>query len=212
MKEIFMLSLSTRTLTVHFQSMCPRAGNTLVIMLFTALSLMSTVTQGADSIADRILPLRDRAALQDDIIADRLDTLIPILMRREGIGAWVLIAREYNEDPIVKTMLPATWLNARRRTILLFYRDKKNNTIEKLAVARYNVGKQIISAWDKEKTPDQWEKLITLIKERNPKKIGLNFSKDHNIADGLDKTDYDEFMAYLPKNMHAKVVSAEQLA
>src|SRR5210317_1491250 len=149
MKEIFMLSLSTRTLTVHFQSMCPRAGNTLVIMLFTALSLMSTVTQGADSIADRILPLRDRAALQDDIIADRLDTLIPILMRREGIGAWVLIAREYNEDPIVKTMLPATWLNARRRTVLLFI-DRGERGVERLAVARYAVGSLFPGAWDPE--------------------------------------------------------------
>ena len=138
--------------------------------------------------------------------------LLPILMDQADIDMWIVISREYNEDPVIKTMLPATWLNARRRTILLFYRDKENNTIEKLAVARYNVGKQIVSAWDKEKTPDQWERLITLIAERNPKKIGLNFSKDHNIADGLDKTDYDEFMSYLPAKMHHKVVSAEDLA
>jgi Xaa-Pro aminopeptidase len=109
-------------------------------------------------------------------------------------------------------MLPATWLNARRRTILLFYRDKSKNTIEKLAVARYNVGKNIESAWEKEKQPDQWKRLMELISERNPKKIGLNFSKDHNIADGLDKTDYDEFMSYLPQKYKSKVVSAEQLA
>ncbi|MGB5355868.1 MAG: M24 family metallopeptidase, partial [Eudoraea sp.] len=64
----------------------------------------------------------------------------------------------------------------------------------------------------KEKEPDQWKRLIEIIEERSPKKIGLNFSKDHNIADGLDKTDYDEFMSYLPKKYHSKVVSAEQLA
>ena len=162
--------------------------------------------------AQAILSVREQSTVIDEILEERFDQLLPKLMDQAEIDMWVVISREYNEDPVIKTMLPATWLNARRRTILLFYRDKKNNTIEKLAVARYNVGKQIISAWDKEKTPDQWEKLITLIKERNPKKIGLNFSKDHNIADGLDKTDYDEFMAYLPKNMHAKVVSAEQLA
>ena len=64
-------------------------------------------------------------------------------------------------------------------------------TIEKLAVTRYNVAENIVSAWDKEKEPDQWNRLIQLIEERNPSKIGLNFSKDHNIADGLVKTDYD---------------------
>ena len=47
-------------------------------------------------------------------------TVVPMLMRREGIDMWILIAREYNEDPVVETMLPATWLSARRRTVLIF--------------------------------------------------------------------------------------------
>ena len=99
-----------------------------------------------------------------------------------------------------------------RRTILLFYRDKAKNTIEKLAVARYNVGKNIESAWDKEKEPDQWKRLIELIEKRDPVKIGLNYSADHNIADGLDKTDYDEIMRYLPSKYQKRVGTAEQLA
>jgi Xaa-Pro aminopeptidase len=125
---------------------------------------------------------------------------------------WVLISREYNEDPVLRKMLPATWLNARRRTILVFYRNKAKDTLEKLAVARYNVGKSITSAWDKEKEPDQWKRLTEIITERNPDVIGLNYSKDHNIADGLDKTDYDEFMQYLPETYKTKVTSAEKLA
>lgn len=162
--------------------------------------------------AQQILPEQDRARVVDEILADRFNTLLPELMDASGIDMWVVISREYNEDPVLRTMLPSTWLNARRRTILLFYRNKTKNTIEKLAVARYNVGDNIISVWDKEKEPNQWKRLMQLIEERNPKTIGLNFSKDHNIADGLDKTDYDEFMANLPKKMHSKVVSAEQLA
>ena len=162
--------------------------------------------------AQQILSEQKRAEVLDLILNERFTNLLPELMDASGIDMWLVISREYNEDPVIKTMLPATWLNARRRTILLFYRDKAKNTIEKLAVARYNVGKNIISAWDKEKQPDQWKRLIELIEERKPTKIGLNFSKDHNIADGLVKTDYEEFMTYLPKNMHSKVVSAEQLA
>ena len=162
--------------------------------------------------SQQILPESQRAAVVDEILADRFDNLLPGLMDKTGIDMWLLISREYNEDPVLKTMLPATWLNARRRTILLFYRNKANNTIDKLAVARYNVGQNITSAWDKEAEPNQWKRLIQLIEERNPNKIGLNFSKDHNIADGLDKTDYDEFMANLPKKYHKNVVSAEQLA
>lgn len=162
--------------------------------------------------SQQILPENKRARVVDEILEDRFNNLLPQLMDKTDIDMWVLISREYNEDPVLRTMLPAKWLNARRRTILVFYRDKKNNTIDKLAVARYNVGKSIKSAWDKEKEPNQWKRLMQLIEERNPKKIGLNFSKDHNIADGLDKTDYDEFIQNLPKKHKSKVVSAEQLA
>src|SRR5271156_2679645 len=64
-----------------------------------------------------ILPLRDRAKVINDILADRLETIIPSLMRKEGIDMWVLVAREYFEDPVVATMLNAESLHARRRTI-----------------------------------------------------------------------------------------------
>ncbi len=163
-------------------------------------------------LSQQILPEAERAKVVDEILEERFNHLLPELMDKTDIDMWIVISREYNEDPVIRTMLPATWLNARRRTILLFYRNKATNTLDKLAVARYNVGESISSAWDKEKEPDQWKRLMQLISERNPKKIGLNFSRDHNIADGLDKTDYDEFMANLPKKYHSKVVSAEQLA
>jgi Xaa-Pro aminopeptidase len=174
----------------------------LAITFLIALSVSS----------QQILPENERARVLDEILSDRFNNLLPNLMDETGIDMWIVISREYNEDPVLRTMLPGTWLNARRRTILLFYRNKSKNTIEKLAVARYNVGDNILSAWDKEKQSDQWKRLMQLIDERNPSKIGLNFSKDHNIADGLDKTDYDEFLGNLPKKFQNKVVSAEQLA
>ena len=69
----------------------------------------------------QVLPLRQQATVIDEVLSDRLNNLLPSLMEKNGIDMWVLITREYNEDPIVKTMLPATWLSARRRTILVFY-------------------------------------------------------------------------------------------
>ena len=94
----------------------------------------------------------------------------------------------------------------------MFYRDAASGRMDKLAVARYNIGESIQSAWDKEKEPDQWKRLMDLIRERDPKRIGLNFSADHNIADGLDKTDYRLFMEYLPRKYKNRVTSAEELA
>ena len=162
--------------------------------------------------AQQILPQRQRAEVIDAILKDRFENLLPKLMDDSGFDMWIIISREYNEDPVLKTMLPATWLNARRRTILVFYRNKANNTLEKLAVARYNFGENIISAWDKEKQPDQWKRLMEIIEERQPKSIGLNYSEHFNICDGIVKTDYETFMENLPSDYKPRVKSAEKLA
>lgn len=160
----------------------------------------------------QVLPERDRAEMRDAILKDRFENVLPKIMDDTNIDMWLVIAREYNEDPVMRTMLPGTWLNARRRTILVFYRDKQANTIERLAVARYDVGENITSSWDKEKQPDQWARLLELIEERNPKKIGINVSKHFGIVDGLVKTDYDELMEVLPPKYEERIVSAEKLA
>jgi Xaa-Pro aminopeptidase len=158
-----------------------------------------------------ILEEQGRASLKDQILEDRFTNLLPELMDKADLDMWLLISREYNEDPVLKTMLPATWLNARRRTIIVFYRNKKNNTLERLAVARYDIGKNIKSAWNKEEEPNQWKALEKIISERNPNKIGLNYSTHFALADGLVKTDFDELGKAMPETITSKFVSAEKL-
>lgn len=172
------------------------------------LVFLFTVTLNSQNILDE----KERAKVVNEVLKDRFENVLPKLMDRTGIDMWILISREYNEDPVLKTMLPAEWLNARRRTIILFYRDKAKNTLDKLAVARYNFGENIISAWDKEVEPNQWKRLNQLIEERNPKTIGINYSKYFNIADGIDKTDYEEFVANISKENRDKIISAQKLA
>ena len=174
--------------------------------IITIIFLISYSTFG------QILNEKERANKINEILKYRFENILPELMDKTDIDMWILISREYNEDPVLKTMLPAEWLNARRRTILVFYRNKDKNILDKLAVARYNFGENIISAWDKKKQPEQWKRLNEIIDERNPKRIGLNFSKYFNIADGLDKTDYEEFMINISELNKKKIVSAQKLA
>ncbi|MEM1327933.1 MAG: M24 family metallopeptidase [Bacteroidota bacterium] len=159
-----------------------------------------------------ILSMQERADLRDQLLEERIANVLPQLMRRAGIDMWVLISREYNEDPVLKTLLPATWLSARRRTILVFYDRGAAEGVEALAIARYNVGSVFQKAWDKKKEPDQWKRLMEVIEERQPKSIGINRSEHFGLADGIVATDYDAFMAYLPENYKSKVKSAENLA
>lgn len=157
-----------------------------------------------------ILPLRERAQQIELIQKDRIQNLLPELMQEQNIDLWVLITREYNEDPVVKTLLPPTWLNARRRTILVF--SKTENGMDPVAITRYNFGNNIRSIWNKEEQPNQWQALADYIVSQNPKRIGINISEHYGIADGLAKTDYDGMMNSLPQKFQSRVVSAEKLA
>lgn len=178
--------------------------------------LLFILYDGAQLFAQQYLPeilsLQEQARVVDEIFEERFNTVLPQIMRREGIDMWLIISREYNEDPVIKTMLPATWLAARRTTILVIFDRGGTEGMEGLAVARYNVGSIFKRAWNPEEEPDQWKRLIQIIEERNPKRIGLNYAPHFGHADGLSKTDYDRFMNYLPKEHQAKVSSAQNLA
>lgn len=152
--------------------------------------------------------LRARAAAHDRLLADRLDILVPTLMERAGLDAWILVAREYAEDPVLATMLPATWLDtARRRTILLFVRDTEG--VRRMAVARYAVGEAFPAAWDPEQEPDQWRRLAGLLTEADPARIGIDSSSAFPLADGLSASERDALVAALPPGFAARLVSAE---
>ena len=162
--------------------------------------------------AQAVLPLKERAKVMESIQEERFTTLLPQLMKAHQIDAWVLITREYNEDPVVKTMLPPTWLNARRRTILVFTRNPKTGEVKRAAITRYPFGRLIPSAWKKEEQPDQMKALADYLRQNNPRSIGINTSAHYGIADGLAKTDYDLLMEALPKQLKSRVVSAAPLA
>ncbi|MEO5594040.1 MAG: M24 family metallopeptidase [Chitinophagaceae bacterium] len=175
------------------------------ILLIAVLSI-TLVSQA------QVLPVREQANVVNELLAERLNNLLPALMEKTGIDMWVIISREYNEDPVMKTMLPAEWLYARRRTILVFYNNPGKKIYEKLAIARYNVGTEVKASWDMQKFPNQWDALIEIITSHKPVKIALNTSTDFAHADGLDHTEYNELIQKLPATYKSKVVSAEQLA
>ena len=159
-----------------------------------------------------ILPMRDRADLIDRWLEIRVETVLPQLMRRADIDLWVIISREYNEDPVIKTFLPATWQSARRRTILMIHDPGADAELETLAIARYDVGRTFEKAWDKELHGDQWRRLADLIEERDPRRIGINVSDTFALADGLSFTEHRLLSEALPQRLRDRMTSAEELA
>lgn len=188
---------------------------TKLLLLLTALSsTLAALSLAPPALADSpyILPMRERARVVDELLNDKILHTLPALMRRSEIDMWLIITREYNEDPIIETLLPATWLAARRRTILVVHDPGGDQPLETLAVARYAVGERFKKAWDKEQQPDQWARLAELVAERDPQRIGINQSADWGLADGITATELALLRQHLPSAYRDRIVSAEALA
>ncbi len=184
-----------------------------MIGFFLILSAPKTIllAQSLTRQEPQILPMRERARVIDRWLEYRLDVLIPELMKRENIDMWVLVAREYNEDPVLLTMLPATWQSSRRTTILVFSRNPVTEEVDRLAVARYNIG-FFETQWDPQVQPDQWKRFAEIVQERNPSTIAVNTSDAFAQADGISYTDYSALKASLPAVYQERIVSGERLA
>ncbi|MEQ8713589.1 MAG: M24 family metallopeptidase [Cyclobacteriaceae bacterium] len=181
---------------------------TLTVMIVT----LALSAKAQNSYVPKILPMEDRARVINSWLAERAETVLPDLMRRTGIDMWLVIGSEYNEDPVIKTMLPATWLSARRTTMLVIYDPGEGKKLETYAIARYNVGTIFQKAWNPSQQPDQWQALSRLIQEKNPKKIGINKSPTFALADGLSASHYEKLTEALPKNFQSRLTNAEMLA
>ena len=148
------------------------------------------------------MDLRAEAQRHDGLVRRRLDELVPKLLNETQIDCWVLISREYAEDPVLATMLPAEWMSARRRTILVLTAN------ERVAVSRYPVGDLFASAWNPETEPNQWKHLVQMLEDINPERIGIGMNHDQAHSDGLTATEYALLMEALPKHLGSRVVSA----
>jgi Xaa-Pro aminopeptidase len=160
------------------------------------------------------LPLREQAAVRDRWLTQRLLDVLPGLMDRAGIDLWLVIGREYNEDPVLPTLLPATWLSARRRTILALHRS--DDGVTAAAVSRYPVG-QFLPAWSPEEVPDlpaeqsQWAEVRRIVEQAAPRRIGIDVSESFALADGLSHTEHRLLTEALGP-WAERLVSAEDLA
>jgi hypothetical protein len=163
-----------------------------------------------NSIRDRLLPLRSQAAVRNEWLRERFDTILPALMQREGIDMWIVAAREYNEDPVIMTLLPEPAMAARRRTILVFSLQP-DLTVERLTLDRYGFGEFYTRAW-KPDEEGQFDCLRRVVAERNPTYIGLNISETFPFGDGLTHSEYKHILQVLGETYRQRVTSAERLA
>lgn len=160
----------------------------------------------------KTLPLRKQATITDNWLKERLDSILPKIMKREGFDMWIVISREYNEDPVIMSLLPAKMLSSTRRTILL-YSLQKDGKVKKMNITRSGIGLDDVyeSVWD-ESMESQWKSLLNIVSRENPGTIGVNYSYNFAFGDGLTNTQYNALMKALGPTYSKRVKSAENLA
>jgi len=161
------------------------------------------------SLISEILPLRRQAEVRARWLKARLETLLPELMQRAELDMWIVACQEYNEDPVIMSLLPATSMSARRRTILLFARQADGD-VERLTVSRYGIEGFYEAAWNPDEE-EQYACLARLTRERDPKRIGINVSSTFAFGDGISHSEYQLVSQALGEPYASRLVSAEGL-
>lgn len=152
------------------------------------------------------MTLKEQSELLDEILIDRLDNLLPELMKELNVECWIITGREYNEDPVLLTMLPSLFLNVRRTSILIFLYVK--GVYKKIAIepkkSELNLFYECV--WDN-KNEKQCESLKRIIELYDPKNIAMNTMSSIPFADGLTIQLYSDLRPYITK----KIMTAERL-
>jgi hypothetical protein len=125
---------------------------------------------------------------------------------------WLVINREYAEDPVYLTLVPEPVFAARRTTMLVFFDRGPDKGVERLTVSRYPLAGLYEAAWEGGSLPEQWQRLARVIAERDPKRIGINTSKHWAFGDGLTAGLRDQLIEALSPALRDRIVSAEELS
>lgn len=157
-----------------------------------------------------VLAHRDRIAPENAMLNERLTSLLPALMAETELDMWLVINREYVEDPVFFSLVPQPTFAARRTTMLIFNR-LADGQVEKLSVNTYPFGAPYESVWSGGDLDEQWQALADLIVAKDPKRIGINVSTHWPEADGLTKGMHQRLLTVLPEQYQERLEPAENL-
>ncbi|MGB7296781.1 MAG: hypothetical protein WBC70_14440 [Candidatus Aminicenantales bacterium] len=163
-----------------------------------------------------VLSIRERAALTLQITQKRLDVLVPKMMRETGFDMWIIIGNEDNHDPIFETMMPYENWNPITQIIVFFDRDPEKG-VERLNVSRTDTQglfKNVwdAAAWDTQKKESQWDCLGRIVRERDPKRIGINEGEVQWAAGGLTVVLKKRLVEAIGPKYASRLQSAEPLS
>ncbi len=181
------------------------------------------------------MTLQQLFSLRDEILKERLETLLPRVMEETGTDMWIVIGDEYNEGPCVRSLLPSSFFHARRTSAFIFYRVGKD--VKRLIVSKpdFTIDQFYTPVLLKPEGFD-WEAFYTnfaqdydlemirnlpeeniytciarIVREVSPETISLDISQNTPFSDGLSQTNWERLRADLDEVYLSRLISAEDV-
>jgi len=184
----------------------PRLARKLATSLLLASALFAPSAPAASASGPLLPPLpslREQDRIRQEWLKLRLERVLPTLMRRHGVAMWLVVCREYNEDPVFFSLVSPSVMAARRRTILVFFDRGPEQGVERLSLGGGSNGGLYQVYRDPEVEnrelwgQGQWALLRKLVDERRPATIAIDVSHTHAFSDGLSAGEREQLEAAL---------------
>jgi Xaa-Pro aminopeptidase len=167
--------------------------------LFLILLLLSLAVSRADA-----QEARRRWEMQRQIRLDKFEQVLPPAMRAHGIDMWIVAVKENHTDPL--------WDDLGRGYVsglgYYVFTDRGGDRIERAALGPSGYLVEQAGAYDIFAAAST---LGAFVKERNPRRIGVNMSDEIGPADGLSHTMYQHLVKTLGEPYASRLVSAERV-
>jgi len=146
---------------------------------------------------------RRRFEMMRRIRLDKFALVLPQAMRENGIDMWIVAMKQNHPDPLWED-LGGGFIGA---TGYFVFTDR-GDRIEKAVFDIDGFGLEGPGGYD---LVNPETDLKAFVKERDPKRIGLNMSDDIGAADGLSYTQHQALVKMLGESYASRFVSAEKL-
>ena len=184
-------------------------------MFMTTLIVTALLWTASESTLAGEVSILEQAEILHVIRQEKLDTVLPIAMRRNGIDMWIHVIRDGDPDPMQLHFGPVWGY--------IVFSDRGGDRIERAIFGSgahpdlfdvFGSGEigRAIEGYDYESQDAAvYDELADFIAERDPKKIALNTSPWLAVADGISHSQFVKLESIIGTTYSARIVSAAQL-
>ena len=159
---------------------------------------------------ENILPGKEQTDLMNEWTSWRLEHILPDLMREQDLDMWLIVNREWIEDPVFFSLIHQPVMASPGCAALFFHYDLEKGDIVRYSCSPHGGLAGYQEVWGS-RNETQFEALATTIKRCNPDKIGINVSPRWGYGDGLTASLRDDLRRALGSDFASRLVSAGDL-